>query len=195
MRLKRKHQSRRKIVWIILSSLMLIVTWLLASYPTKHNERDVFLKSYQLDGMNVQEMIAHLESISGEPNGFQASITGQYLFLGNGDYAYPFDLPYNQFYLSIAPYLEQTHPCSNHNLVTCRGELKSREFDVIIKDLVNGEFIVNGTYTSSPQGFFGVWLKQNRQYQITVMYEGYQSIAYVSTKPTDPTCLTTMKLM
>ncbi|GJM71109.1 hypothetical protein HMSSN036_33250 [Paenibacillus macerans] len=65
-----------------------------------------------------------------------ASITARQLVVtdeGKGSTAY--ELPEDEFFVSIAPYLEQTHPCDIHSLTGCQGELADQEFDVSIADL------------------------------------------------------------
>ena len=45
-----------------------------------------------------------------------------------------YDLPKNEFFVSIAPYVNQTHPCTDHSLTSCQGEMIEKEFDVYIED-------------------------------------------------------------
>ena len=44
------------------------------------------------------------------------------------------DLPDNQTYVSIAPYLTSTHDCFYHSLTTCLGELDNEDIQVTITD-------------------------------------------------------------
>jgi hypothetical protein len=154
---------------------------------------DLFLETYELDGMNLKSVIQTLEAVANEEEGFKAGITGSHLLLSDQDESYEIELPAGEFYLSIAPYINQTHPCSNHNLVTCRGEMKSETFHVIITDLGTNEVVIDTNYQSTPQGFFGVWLKQNKNYEITINYNGMSATTQVVTSPETNTCLTTMQ--
>ncbi|OHE26018.1 MAG: hypothetical protein A2Y45_00835 [Tenericutes bacterium GWC2_34_14] len=155
---------------------------------------DRFLETYNLDGMNLKNVIQTLEATAAEAEGFNASITGSHLILSDQDESYEIELPAGEFYLSIAPYINQTHPCSNHNLVTCRGEMKSETFHVIITDLDTNEVVIDANYESTPQGFFGLWLEQNKNYQIVINYDGMTQTETLFTSKESNTCLTTMQL-
>lgn len=192
MATRKKQRLRFFATLISLLGLMVVIIMLTPSFKLP-NERDNFLKAYQLDGLSVVELVAYLEHAAHEEGGLHASITGQYLYIGNDDHTYPIDLPDQAFYLSIAPYLNQTHPCANHNLITCRGELKNQNFEVTIVNLSNGQRVTE-TYQSSPQGFFGLWLVRDQRYQITVQYGDMHASTIIETTPTSNTCLTTLQL-
>jgi len=191
-------KPKKKIFPIILfsiSMLTLLTTLALIGIKEKNKSPlDVFLETYELDGMNLKSVIQTLETVANEEEGFKAGITGSHLLLSDQDESYEIELPAGEFYLSIAPYINQTHPCSNHNLVTCRGEMKSETFHVIITDLGTNEVVIDTNYQSTPQGFFGVWLKQNKNYEITINYNGMSATTQVVTSPESNTCLTTMQL-
>lgn len=191
-------KPKKKIFPIILfsiSMLTLLTTLAIISIQEKNKSPlDLFLETYELDGMNLKSVIQTLEAVANEEEGFKAGITGSHLLLSDQDESYEIELPAGEFYLSIAPYINQTHPCSNHNLVTCRGEMKSETFHVIITDLGTNEVVIDTNYQSTPQGFFGVWLKQNKNYEITINYNGMSATTQVVTSPESNTCLTTMQL-
>src|SRR5690606_14282995 len=64
-----------------------------------------------------------------------ASINSTHLIVvDNEENKYQYDLPEDEFFVSIAPYFEQTHPCDIHSLTTCRGELAEEDFNVYIED-------------------------------------------------------------
>ena len=116
------------------------------------------------------------------------------MLLGDSQQQVELELPNGKFYLSFAPYVNQTHPCANHNLVTCRGELKNKSFEVKIVDSQTNTVIIEKTIISSSNGFAGIWLPINKRYQITVSYENFSATDEVSTFTTSNTCLTTLKL-
>jgi len=153
-----------------------------------------FLTRYDLDGMSVKEIVSYLENKLDEPANFSAGITGTKLLLGDANYQVELELPNGQFYLSFAPYINQTHPCANHNLVTCRGELKNVLFAVKVVDSQSNSTIFEDSVTSSANGFAGIWLPKNSIYLVTVTYNGLSASDEVSTFGTSNTCLTTLKL-
>lgn len=118
------------IIGLIIISIVVMFIYLLKPNTTN----DAFLSKYELNQMSIQDMVLSLEHNLSEATGFYAGITGKALTLGDTSEQVVIDLPPNLFYLSIAPYINQTHPCTNHNLVTCRGELKNQTFDVYIEN-------------------------------------------------------------
>jgi len=103
------------------------------------------------------------------------------------------DIPEDKFYLSFAPYIDNTHTCGTHNLVTCRGELKNESFNVLIEDS-NGNIIVDQVMTSFDSGFIGIWLPDDMDLSITVSQDGLEATKSISTYEYSDTCLTTLQL-
>src|SRR5690625_3801248 len=64
-----------------------------------------------------------------------ASITSHELIINDqGKQKTVYDLPEDEFFVSIAPFVSETHPCDIHSLTGCQGELVEEEFDVTIVD-------------------------------------------------------------
>ncbi|MBO1912162.1 CueP family metal-binding protein [Microvirga sp. 3-52] len=63
-----------------------------------------------------------------------ASITSHELIVKDHGKETKFDLPSDEFFVSIAPFVETTHPCAIHSLTGCQGELVEKDFDVFIQD-------------------------------------------------------------
>jgi len=190
--------SRKKVFPFILCTLtVLILLSTLAIWHISNENKtplNAFLETYHLDGMNIKQVIQKLEVIADEEEGFQAGITGSYLLLSDRDESYSIELPSGEFYISIAPYMNQTHPCGNHNLVTCRGEMKLETFHVNIVDIDSNEVVIDASYQSTAQGFFGIWLKQDKNYMIHITYGDLSTSTTIQTRSDSNTCLTTMKL-
>ncbi|OAB28291.1 hypothetical protein PMSD_22425 [Paenibacillus macquariensis subsp. defensor] len=124
-----------------------------------------------------------------------ASITSKQLIVTeNDEQSSTYDLPDNEFFLSIAPYVDQTHPCATHSLTGCQGELVEKEFNVNIKD-EDGTVIVDEKMKSQSNGFIDLWLPRDTNYSITVEHDGKTAESEISTFETDDTCLTTMQLV
>src|SRR5690554_3652677 len=65
-----------------------------------------------------------------------ASITSRQLIVTESDNSQvQYNLPEDEFFLSIAPYLKVTHPCATHSLTGCLGEMTDEEFSVYIEDM------------------------------------------------------------
>ncbi len=176
---------------------LMIVVLLLATimfYDNKDKSEE-FLVRNDLQDMSVEEIVASLEDKRDEPIGFQSGITSTKLLLSDEEGTIEIDLPNDQFYLSVAPYINQTHPCGTHNLVTCQGELANVALNVLVTDSTTNEVIVDSEVHTYSNGFAGLWLPKDRVLTITVTYESLQSTKQISTSEDDNTCETTMRLL
>jgi hypothetical protein len=92
-----------------------------------------------------------------------------------------YDLPDNEFFLSIAPYMEQTHPCATHSLTGCQGEIKNGEFSVTVHDSEGNVIMENAAMQSQSNGFIDLWLPRDKTYRISVNHEGKRAETEFST--------------
>lgn len=141
---------------------------------------------------SVKELVQKYSGKSFENE--NASITSDELVVDNKGNKTVYPLPEDEFFVSIAPYIEKTHPCGNHNLTGCQGELKDKKFDVVIQD-EDGNMVVNQTMTSLSNGFMDFWLPRNKTYQVKITYDGKTAESKISTFKGDNTCITTMQLL
>lgn len=122
------------------------------------------------------------------------SITSSQLIVTNdAEKETVYALPEDEFFVSIAPYINTTHPCGNHSLSGCQGEMVNEEFDVLIKD-ADGNIVVDETLSTQMNGFFDLWLPSDETYQIKIEHEDKIVESQFSTFEKDGTCLTTMQL-
>lgn len=153
----------------------------------------VFLDKHGLDGKTPAQMVEHIDRLDRQrPLDFRASVTPGALILADGGNSYSYPLA-DSFYLSFAPYLQKTHPCFNHSLAACQGELPGRTFAVTIVDR-NGRTLLDGRLSTARNGFIGVWLPREIEGVITVSGDGLSASAPFATGPDSPTCLTGLKL-
>ncbi|MDF2921519.1 MAG: hypothetical protein K0R57_433 [Paenibacillaceae bacterium] len=110
-----------------------------------------------------------------------------------GDSAVSVPLPKDAFFLSIAPYVDSTHPCANHNLVTCKGELANKVVHVKVVD-GKGTAIIDKDVTTYANGFLDLWVPRDQKLDVTISYEGKKVTETVGTSSTDRTCVSTMQL-
>jgi len=130
----------------------------------------------------------------GEATDETASITSKELIVTDKDEdetIYP--LPDDEFFVSIAPYINETHPCMNHSLTGCQGELVKEKFDVYIED-TEGNIIVEDTLETEANGFIDLWLPRDKTYNITIDQNGKKVESEFSTFEEDGTCITTLQL-
>lgn len=156
---------------------------------------DELLVTHNLDAMEAPEIIDHLDRLSVEdrPADLMASVRVDELLLSDGTEEVSLDLPADRFYLSFAPYVNQTHECYYHSLTTCQGELRNEEIQVTFTDDV-GEVVVDEELTTFDNGFVGLWLPRDLEGTLRVSGEGGAGQIPVSTGDDAPTCLTTIQL-
>ena len=124
-----------------------------------------------------------------------ASITSNELIVTHADNEEEiFELPEDQFFLSVAPFEEVTHPCFDHSLTGCQGEMVNESFEVEIID-TKGATIVNETMETMDNGFIDLWLPRNDDYEVKITHEGKTAEQTLSTYEGDGTCVTTMQLL
>ncbi len=122
-----------------------------------------------------------------------ASINSKELIVQKSNKETTYELPEDEFFVSIAPYFNETHPCAIHSLTGCMGELANEEFDVYIED-EEGNVIVDETLESLDNGFIDLWLPRDKTYQITIEKDGKSQTSEISTFEGDDTCVTTIQL-
>ena len=97
------------------------------------------------------------------------------------------------FYVAIAPYISQTHPCTYHVKGSCQAELKAVTFRYWLRS-TDGAVSRIGTVRTGSDGFLEWWLPPNKRYVATFEYEGRRGTGTFSSFPKDPTCITTIQL-
>ena len=124
-----------------------------------------------------------------------ASITSHELIVKDEqDKEIIYDLSKEDFFVSIAPFVKDTHPCEIHSLTGCQGELANKEFDVMIKDK-DGKVIIDKKIKSLENGFIDVWLPRDQTFKVKIQYGERISESAISTFKGDHTCITTMQLI
>lgn len=159
------------------------------------------LADFDLAGLDAVQIVDRLDRLGGSdrPAELLASVRPAELLLtatdgegGEDELALP--IPGDRFYLSVAPYLEQTHECFYHSLTTCQGELGGKQISVQIVDETSGTTLVDGTHTVFDNGFVGFWLPRDIEGTLRISYDGAQGETTFGTGEDDPTCLTTVQL-
>lgn len=156
-------------------------------------DANAFLAQQGFTGKTPEQIVNTIDQTAQpRPLPYGASVTATTLTLVQGEQKYHYALG-DKFYLSFAPYVQQTHPCFNHSLSGCRGELPGTDFAVKITDKA-GTVIVQKTITSYHNGFVGVWLPRNIEGTLEVAYQGRVATSPFSTYNDSQTCMTTLQL-
>ncbi|MFD1779344.1 CueP family metal-binding protein [Fredinandcohnia salidurans] len=166
---------------------LLLILLLAACNNSSSNEKEVN------EVKDIKEMI-HDYSV-GSFEDVSASITSHELIVTDSNKEETsYELPEEEFFVSIAPFIETTHECAIHSLTGCQGELVEKEFDVYIQDEA-GDVVVDETMTSFANGFIDLWLPRDKTYTVKIGYDGKTVESELSTFEGDNTCVTTMQLM
>src|SRR5699024_6302716 len=104
------------------------------------------------------------------------------------------DLPANLTYVSIAPYVTQTHDCFYHSLTTCQAELDSQPVEFTCTEEPTGETLVDEQTTIFHNGFIGFWVPRDTTGTIEATHEGRTGTTEFSTAYDGATCVTDLRL-
>jgi hypothetical protein len=174
---------------LLLVALVLSVT-LTMSGCTKGNKS---LESVGLDGLSGKEILTGVADGSIIVDGFGLSVYDDELLVFIDDEKIFIDMPKDEFYISVAPYIDITHECTFHSATGCRGELKSESFFVEFID-TDGNVILSENKTSMSNGFIDLWLPRNIEGTLTITQGDLTTSKVIKTVAGEPTCETTMQL-
>lgn len=104
-----------------------------------------------------------------------------------------YELPEDEFFVSVAPYVTETHPCDIHSLTGCQGELVEEDVQVYIEDS-KGNVIVDELMQTEANGFIDFWLPRDTTFNVTMTQGDRETSSELTTYAGDNTCITTMKL-
>lgn len=158
------------------------------------SDADAILAKLGLSGRSATDVISTLDQASDRKSDIFASVRYDKLVLKDGGTETAVPLPSDKFYLSVAPYVNQTHDCFYHSLTTCTGELAGQSVDVKIVDS-SGKTLVESPQQIYANGFVGFWLPRDIEGTITVTQDGRTATSPISTGQDAATCLSTLKLV
>lgn len=162
---------------------------------TAETSVQTLIETHDLAGMDAVEMIDHLDRVPMDrrPTDLLASVMPEELVLASATEELALELPEDSFYLSIAPFVNQTHECHYHSLTTCVGELSNQDVDLTVTD-ESGEVLVNEQRTTFDNGFVGVWVPADSNGTIEITYDGLTGTTNFSTGSESATCITDLQL-
>ncbi|WP_018296919.1 CueP family metal-binding protein [Corynebacterium lubricantis] len=158
--------------------------------------QDTFLTTHGLAAMDAVEIIDHLDrqKVTERPTDLIASVRADELLLSSDDQEVVVDLPDNQTYVSVAPYITSTHDCFYHSLTTCLGELDNEDIQVTITDEATGEVLIDEQTTTFDNGFVGFWIPDETTGTIEITHQGRTGVTEFSTTEDGATCVTDLRL-
>ena len=173
---------------IIMFISVLLITLTLSACSSGND-----LESIGLDGMNGKEILTGLANGTVVVDGYSISVYDDELVVILEDSRVSVDMPKDEFYLSVAPFITNTHECLYHSATGCRAELKQEEFFVEFVDL-DGNIIVSENMMSLSNGFIDLWLPRDVEGTLTITQGELSTSKLISTESGEPTCETTMQL-
>lgn len=155
-----------------------------------------WLQKYGLQGKDAKEITNELDKmlVAQRPVDLIASVEPERLVLSDSSNKVALPYPDDEFYLSFAPYENQTHDCYFHSLTTCLGELSATPIQVRVIDNSSGEILVDRSMETFDNGFAGLWLPRNRSATLTVRHGEKTATETISTDAEAATCLTAVHL-
>ncbi len=165
------------------------------SGTTGSAETSALLEDFDLGGMDTRQVIDHLDRLGGadRPADLMASIRPDMVLVSDGTREVTLPMPADEVYVSMAPYVDQTHDCFFHSLTTCQGELVNTDVDILVRD-DQGEVVLEETTTTYANGFVGVWLPRDLTGTVVLTVDGRSVEAPLSTTADSATCLTGLQL-
>ena len=155
------------------------------------------LADHDLAGLEAPEVIERLDTmaLADRPGDLMASVQPDAVVVTDGQGREArLPMPEDQVYVSVAPYVDQTHECHFHSLTTCVGELGDESVDVMLTG-ADGEVLVDETRRTYDNGFVGLWVPRDLDATLTITHDGRTGTAPITTRnPDDPTCVTTLQL-
>ncbi|HLR55882.1 MAG TPA: CueP family metal-binding protein [Actinomycetales bacterium] len=164
--------------------------------PAGSDAVEDFLTANGLAGKSANQIVDHLDQLGGSarPTNYMASIRADEIVFITDDGEMELAMPEDEFYVSIAPFRENTHPCTFHSLTTCQGELTGEDFQVEVKTDA-GEVILDEQRTSFQNGFIGLWLPRDITGTITITDDaGQAGQVEFATDSGGATCITTLQI-
>src|SRR5699024_10235881 len=121
--------------------IILVAFTLLAACNDQNDPKEL---NTNASTQNVKELVNEY-SLGNFTDEEIASITSTQLILTDSkDNEAIYELPEDELFASIAPFINETHPCTTHSLTGCQGELTNDDFSIHIEDF-EGSTIVEET--------------------------------------------------
>ena len=178
----------KKVVGLILIAIVIGIGAF--ALNTKPVSAESILERLDLNDQELTSIVMVLDERLDEPQDIGARITGEALLLYQGEEEVRVPLPEDLFFVSIAPYINDVHPCQIHNLITCRGELFGETMLITIT-LNDGSVLYSEERTTQANGFIGLWLSAGIEGTLSVEMPN-RSVSYpISTYTNSDTCITT----
>lgn len=158
---------------------------------------EVRLVDLGLAGLSSRELVDALDALPvvERPKDLMASVRSNEVILTDlAENETVIDLPEDFFYVSFAPYVDETHPCTFHSLTTCLGEMRNSPIEVKVTNVDSGDVVFEESATTFDNGFFGLWLPRDSNFALNVEADGRSAEVKIDSNESAATCVTDVKL-
>ncbi|MGS0972178.1 MAG: CueP family metal-binding protein [Candidatus Izemoplasmataceae bacterium] len=176
-----------------MKKIFMFVTLFIVTFTLSACSSNNALANIGLEDMSGKEILTGVADGSIVVDGFGLSVYDDELVVILDNTRVSVDMPDDEFYLSVAPFIESTHECAFHSATGCRGELKQEEFFVEFVDS-DGNIILSESMMSMSNGFIDLWLPRDIEGTLTITQGELSTSKMISTEAGEPTCETTMQL-
>ena len=102
-------------------------------------------------------------------------------------------MPDDLMFVSVAPYLQRTHPCATHYMSGCQGELVGAPVHVQAL-LADGTVWIDEVMPTMANGFIDLWLPRDQAIDLFLRLDGASVVGRVTTFADSRTCITDLQL-
>jgi hypothetical protein len=145
-----------------------------------------------LDGLDAAAAVGLANAWKG--NGvttFATPAAVHFVFANGTEVAVP--LPDDLMYVSVAPYLQHTHPCATHYMSGCQGELVGEPVHVQAV-LADGTVLIDEVMPTMANGFIDLWLPRDQAIDLHMTLGGASVVGLLTTYADSRTCITDLRL-
>lgn len=171
--------------------IVVLVLGISGIFLWRNYNKTTVLSRNNLQDLSIEKLVQKLHAETN--NEIESIVYGDRIVLEDEEGKQTVRLPDDKFYLSVAPYIYSTKSCEMKSLSKGEGEMKYVTFMVNVID-EEGQTVVNESYMSEGDGFFGLWLPRDIEATITVSYDSLSATSSISTKKDAKTCISTLHL-
>ncbi len=145
-----------------------------------------------LEGLDARAAVELANSWKGsDVTTFATPEAVHFAFANGTEVAVP--MPDDLMFVSVAPYLQRTHPCATHYMSGCQGELVGAPVHVQAL-LADGTVWIDEVMPTMANGFIDLWLPRDQAIDLFLRLDGASVVGRVTTFADSRTCITDLQL-
>ena len=102
-------------------------------------------------------------------------------------------MPTGEMMVSVAPYVNRTHPCATHYMSGCQDEMVGVPVNIVVTTSA-GDVLIEETMTTPANGFLDLWLPRDETVSVRMSVGAYSTTGAITTFDDSRTCITTLRL-